>query len=156
MKNHKDKYTHQAPVTDALFALLTARLANHPANSLLGFSLEELRELYACLRLTHREAITNGPRSHGTIHGGIVAALADTAAAFALSTAFEGKMSFATVDLHITYLSRAKSTIFAHAVVIRRGARINVCEVKITDESDALVATATVNFILTKPPETKS
>ncbi|HNO10906.1 MAG TPA: PaaI family thioesterase [bacterium] len=156
MKSIKNRYADRAPAPDDLFTFLSDRLANHPANSLLGFSLEAVRELYACLRLTHRDAITNGPRSHGTIHGGIVAALADTAAAFALSTAFEGRMSFATVDLHITYLARAKNTILAHAVVIRRGARINVCEVKITDESDTLVATATVNFILTKPTEPKS
>ena len=107
------------------------------------------------MRANYREQITNGVRSKGTIHGGVVASLADTTCAFALATNFDGQMSFATVDLHVNFLARAQSKIFAHAHVIRKGSRINVCEVDIVDDKEKLVAKATLNFILTKPMETK-
>ena len=45
--------------------------------------------------------LTNGS---GTVHGGVLAMLADTAVAFALATNFDGKMGFATADMTIHYL----------------------------------------------------
>src|SRR5215471_19712234 len=75
---------------------LRRRLASSPALAWLAASLEEIGPDVAVLKLPYREEITNGS---GTVHGGILAALADTAVAFALSTNFDGKMGFATSDL---------------------------------------------------------
>ncbi len=141
------------PIPAELKERLTARLAQSNVHKLLHLSIEEIRKKYCCLSMAYREEITNGQKSKGTIHGGIVAALIDTAAAFALSTLFDGQMSFATVDMHVTYLDRAQSKIAAHACVIRTGSRLNVCDVDVVDEEGKRVAKATVNFILTKPME---
>lgn len=151
----REESGHFAIVPDRVERDLRSRLSRHPANRLFGFELEIVKLDYCRMAAPYREEITNGPKSRGTVHGGVLAALADTAAAFALSTCFDGHMSFATVDLHITYLARAQSRLLAHARVIRKGSRINVCDVDITDEKDRLVAKAVVNFILTKPLEPK-
>lgn len=148
-------YEHLEPIPSELDQALRERLANHNTNGLFHFRIKTLKRDYCCLTLDYRDEITNGARSKGTIHGSIVASLVDTAGAFALATGFEGRMSFATVDLHINFLARAQTAIDAHALVIRRGNRINVCDVNVLDENKKLVAKAGVNFILTKPPETK-
>src|SRR5262252_7812628 len=75
---------------------LRRRLASSPALAWLAASLEEIGPDVAVLKLPYREEITNGS---GTVHGGVLAALADTAVAFALSTNFDGKMGFATSEL---------------------------------------------------------
>ena len=91
---------------------LRTRLASSPALHWLKPTLEEL-ELDVCvLKLRYRPELTNGSPA---IHGGVLATLADTAVAFALSTNFDGKMGFATADMTIHYLRRAKDDVLARA-----------------------------------------
>ena len=125
---------------------LRRRLEGVPALQLLGPVLEQL-ELDACvLKLPFRRELTNGS---GTIHGGVLATLADTAMAFALSTNFDGKMGFATSDLTIHFLRRARSDVWARARVVKKGRRVNVGEVDVVDEGGESVARAMTSFILT-------
>lgn len=138
------------PLSDDVVRRLVDRLHGHMVNSLFHFTIEELRPSYCAMRLPYQEKLTNGVHSKGTVHGGIVSVLADTAGAFALATCYEGHMSFATVDLHVTFMARAQSDIIARATVIRTGSRIQVVEVDLVCE-EKLVAKAIVNFILTKP-----
>jgi len=131
---------------DALLDKLRARLAASPALSHLGLRLESLAPDACVLALPYRPEITNGS---GTVHGGVLATLADTAVAFALSTNFEGKMGFATADLTIHFLARARSDVAARARILKKGRRVNVGEVDITDASGRLVARAHATFVLT-------
>lgn len=129
-----------------LLERLRARLAASPALCQLFPRLEELERDACVLFLPYRTALTNGS---GTIHGGILATLADTAIAFALSTNFDGKMGFATADLTIHFLSRARSDVWAHARILKKGRRVNVGEVEIVDGGGRAVARALATFILT-------
>lgn len=153
---YTEHFMEKEPLNAELKNRLTERLKNSNVNKLFHFTIEDLKKNYCNMSLAYREEITNGQKSKGTIHGGIVAALIDTAAAFALSTRFDGQMSFATVDLHVNFLDRAQSKIFAHAQVIRTGSRLNVCDVDVVNEQGKRVAKATLNFILTKPMEEKN
>src|SRR5712691_11446191 len=101
-----------AGVAPELLDQLRRRLASSPALGWLRPSLEELSLDHAVIRLPYRQEITNGS---GTVHGGVLATLADTAVAFALSTNFDGKMGFATADLTIHFLRRAKGEVWARA-----------------------------------------
>jgi uncharacterized protein (TIGR00369 family) len=125
---------------------LRRRLASSPALVWLGASLEEIGPDYAVLRLPYRTEITNGS---GTVHGGVLATLADTAMAFALSTNFDGKMGFATADLTIHYLRRARADVWAKARVVKKGRRSNVGEISLTDADGREVARAVTSFLLT-------
>ncbi len=129
-----------------LFERLARRLARSPALSWLEPVLEELAPDHAVIRLPYREEITNGS---GTVHGGVLATLADTAVAFALATNFNGKMGFATADLTIHYLRRARGDVRARARILKKGRRVNVGEVSMTDPEGREVARALTTFLLT-------
>ena len=129
-----------------LLQRLRKRLADSPALGWLSPTLEELAPDYCVLRLPYREAVTNGS---GTVHGGILATLADTAVAFALATNFDGKMGFATADLTIHFLRRARSEVRARARILKKGKRVNVGEVEIVDAEGLEVARALATFLLT-------
>src|SRR6476619_8410135 len=129
-----------------LLERLRKRLASSPALQWLRPTLEEL-ELDACvLKLAYRPELTNGSPA---IHGGVLATLADTAVAFALSTNFDGKMGFATADMTIHYLRRAKDDVLARARILKKGRRVNVGEVDIVDGDQRPVARVLTTFLLT-------
>ena len=125
---------------------LRKRLASSPALRWLEPELLELALDRCVLGMRYREELTNGS---GTVHGGVLAALADTAVAFALSTNFDGKMGFATADMTIHFLRRARSDVRAQAQIVKKGRRANVGEVAIVDAEDREVARALTTFLLT-------
>ena len=129
-----------------LLERLRGRLAASPVLARLGATLEDLAPDRAVLKLPYREEISNGS---GTVHGGILATLADTAVAFALSTNFDGKMGFATSDLTIHFLRRARGDVWARARIIKKGRRVNVGEVAIEDAQGREVARVLTGFLLT-------
>jgi acyl-CoA thioesterase len=129
-----------------LLERLRGRLASSPALGWLGASLEEISLDRAVLKLPYREEITNGS---GTVHGGVLSTLADTAIAFALSTNFDGKMGFATSDLTIHFFRRARGDVYAKARIVKKGARVNVGEVEIVDDRGVEVARVLAGFLLT-------
>ena len=129
-----------------LLQRLRKRLADSPALGWLSPSLEELGPDSCVLRLPYRESLTNGS---GTVHGGVLATLADTAIAFALATNFDGKMGFATTDLTIHFLRRARGEVRARARILKKGKRVNVGEVDIVDEAGREVARVLATFLLT-------
>jgi|SRR5215472_13204174 len=135
-----------AGISPDLIDRLRRRLASAPALAWLHPVLEELSLDAVVIRLPYREEITNGS---GTVHGGVLATLADTAVAFALSTNFDGKMGFATADLTIHFLRRAKSDVLARARILKKGKRVNIGEVSMTDSSGREVARAVTTFLLT-------
>ena len=138
---------HPVPVlAPDLADRLRARLASSPALRWLAPELLELDVDRCVLGLRYRPELTNGSP---TIHGGILATLADTAVAFALSTNFDGKMGFATTDLTIHFLRRAKTDVRAHARIVKKGKRVNVGEVEILDAEGKDVARVLTTFILT-------
>lgn len=129
-----------------LLERLRRRLATSPAIGSLQPALEEISLDYAVVKLPYREALSNGS---GTVHGGILATLADTAVAFALSTNFDGKMGFATADLTIHFLRRARGDVWARARIVKKGKRVNVGDVEIVDGRGRQVARALASFLLT-------
>jgi uncharacterized protein (TIGR00369 family) len=129
-----------------LMERLRRRLAASPALASLDPVLEEIAPDTAVIRLPYRDEITNGS---GTVHGGILATLADTATAFALSTNFDGKMGFATSDLTIHFLRRARGDVRATARIVKKGRRVNVGDVEIVDAAGRPVARALTSFLLT-------
>jgi uncharacterized protein (TIGR00369 family) len=129
-----------------LIGRLRKRLESSPALHWLQPTLEELELDFCVLGLRYRPEITNGS---ATIHGGVLATLADTAVAFALSTNFDGKMGFATADMTIHFLHRAKDDVFARARILKKGRRVNVGEVDVVDARGVPVARALTTFLLT-------
>jgi len=136
----------RAELAPDLLDRLRNRLSVSPALQGLRPVLEELMPDSCVMKLPYRLELTNGS---GTVHGGVLATLADTAVAFALSTNFDGKMGFATADLTIHFLRRAHGDVWARARILKKGKRVNVGEVEIVDARGGAVARAVTTFILT-------
>lgn len=111
----------------------------------LGLEIEAVSPGCARLMLPATPRVTNGAR--GTMNGGWLANLADMAAAFALSTAFDGHMPFATSDLHIRYLDPAIGPTTAEAEVLRLSKNGAVVECRLRCGGH-LVAISTAHFAI--------
>jgi uncharacterized protein (TIGR00369 family) len=89
----------------------------------------------------------------GTVHGGVLATLADTATGLAYRTVLEAGMTFTTISLSVTYLSAGRAgRIEARGRVIKRGRRTGYAEADILDDGGRLLARATA--LLAVMPET--
>ncbi|HKB72446.1 MAG TPA: PaaI family thioesterase [Thermoanaerobaculia bacterium] len=129
---------------------LSERLRNHPIAAMLHPTIEDLSLDGCVLRMPFRPEVSNG---YGAVHGGVLATLADSAMAFALSTNFDGEMGFATADLTIHYFKRARTDVTARARVVKKGKRINVGIIDLYDTGGDLVATVLTSFLLTDPAD---
>jgi uncharacterized protein (TIGR00369 family) len=83
------------------------------------------------------------------VHGGVIAALADTATGVAFSV-HEGQLvSSATVDLDIKFIKSVKAgTLIARPKVLRRGNRLGFVECEIRNDDDTLIAKASGTFAI--------
>lgn len=116
-----------------------------PFAHLLRLELGEMRRGSATLHMEVRDELR---QNNGVVHGGAIASLVDSAAAFAILTILEKEESSTTVDLTIHYLRpllQGRAT--AHARVVRAGRRILTITVDVLNESEAVVATALTSFI---------
>ena len=138
--------TREGPaIAPDLLQRLRKRLADSPALGWLRPSLDELGPDTCVLRLPYRAEVTNGS---GTVHGGVLATLADTAIAFALATNFDGKMGFATADLTIHYLRPVpEGSAKASARVVRAGRRVVTVSAELFDAEGKLAATAISTYL---------
>jgi uncharacterized protein (TIGR00369 family) len=117
-----------------------------PYAHLLGIELEELERGAATLSMEVRDRLR---RNGGTTHGGAIASLIDTAAAFAIMTLLEPGKSTTTIDLTIQFLrplleGRAR----ARARVLRAGRRVAVVSVDVENEAEVLAATALTSYLV--------
>jgi len=116
-----------------------------PFAHLLGIEIGELRRGEAILYLEVRDELR---RNNGVAHGGAIASLVDTAAAFAILTLLEPDETTTTIDLTVHYLRPfIKGRATAHARVLRAGRRIIVISIDVLDEGKAVLATALTSFI---------
>ena len=128
-----------------LLERVRARFAHWPVTEGLGLVVEELGPGRARIRLPLSPKVQNGPR--GNMNGGWLANLADMACAFALCTAFDGLMPFATSDLHYRYLEPAFSAVAVEAVVVRLSKSSAVLECRLLC-GETMVGFATANFAI--------
>ena len=88
------------------------------------------------------------PEQHGnvmgTLHGGVLATLADSAMGFAFATTLAVDETFATLEMKVSFLRPVwRSTLTASAHVVHRGKTTGLVECRVTDERDRLIAHAT-------------
>jgi len=124
--------------------LVRRRMKESRATELLGFDVESVHDGRAIFRLdvrpTHKQI-------HGVVHGGILAALADTAAAIAAYTTVPRGVELATLELKINYLEPVPGgRVKADARVLRTGRNFVVTECDIFNESGALAAKCILTF----------
>lgn len=124
--------------------LVRRRMRESKSTELLGFEVESVHEGRAIFRLDVRPRHT---QIHGVVHGGILAALADTTAAIAAYTVIPRGTEIATLELNINYLEPVPGgRVKADARVLRAGRNFIVTECEIFNESGSLAAKALLTF----------
>lgn len=124
--------------------LVRQRMKESRATELLGFDVESVHDGRAIFRLDVRPS---HKQIHGVVHGGILAALADTTAAIAAYTTVPKGVELATLELKINYMEPVPGgRVKADARVLRAGRNFIVTECEIFNESGSLAAKALLTF----------
>jgi|SRR5665213_184589 len=113
----------------------------------LGFRLTSVSEGEASFE------IVIDPARHGnvmgTLHGGVVATLADSAMGFAFASTLAEEESFATLEMKVSFLRPVwRATLTATANVVHRGRTTGLVECRIVDERDRLIAHSTCTCLV--------
>ena len=127
-----------------LAAVAARTLRHNEAVKMLGFRVEAVSRGRAVLRLDIK---SRHRQMQGVVHGGILAALADTASAIAAYTAVPPGTAIATVELKINYLEAVvRGSLRAKGRVLRTGRNFVVAECEILDGQGRLAAKALMTF----------
>lgn len=90
----------------------------------------------------------------GTVHGGILATLLDSALGCAVQTVLDGGQGYTTVSLEVKYLRSVAldaGVLRAEGTVVHAGRRQATAEGRITDADGRVVATATTTCLVLGP-----
>lgn len=140
----KAKTKQQSENTRWATQLVRERMKESEVITHLGFDVETVEKGRAIFLL---DVLAHHKQLHGVVHGGILAALADTTAAIAAYTTVPKGTEIATVELKINYLEPVPGgRIKADARVLRTGKNFVVAECEIFNENGSLAAKALLTF----------
>lgn len=128
---------------ERLAAIKRGEVAPPPAAALLGMSLDELDHGRTVFSLVADEVHEN---PMGTMHGGLVAALVDTAMGCAVSSMLHADESFTTLELSTKFVRPITSStgrVRAEGRVVHSGGRVATTEARVVDDAGVLYAHAT-------------
>jgi len=112
----------------------------------LGIYLTGLGAGRAELRIKVTKRLTQGA---GVAHGGVAAALIDSAVGLALCTMIEEEEFITTVELKVNFTAPAQLGLLkASGHIIHKGKRIAVGEAEVKDQKRRLIAKGLVTYII--------
>jgi acyl-CoA thioesterase len=136
------------PLAPEMEAGIRQRLAANPFIKFVGIQVPQLGKGYARFRLPFKPELAN---SIGLMQGGVIAALADEAVAFALYSLVKEGETINTVEMKINFLGAVQEgDVTAEAHIAKRGRTISLGEFEVR-QADRLVAKGLCTYIhLTK------
>ncbi len=87
----------------------------------------------------------------GAVHGGLVCTLLDSVAGCALHSTLPAGKGYTSVEIKVSYLKAVRESsgvLTAVGTVVRAGSRVGFTEGVVTDESGAIVATASSTLLV--------
>jgi uncharacterized protein (TIGR00369 family) len=133
---------------DFLKALLSGELPEPPFAVLLGISIHEVSEGRVVFVAEPAEYHYN---PLGTVHGGVIATLLDSAVGCAVQSMLPAGTSYTTLEIKVNYLrpvTASTGMIYAEGKIIHVGGRIATAEGRLTDAEGKLYAHATTTCII--------
>ncbi len=133
---------------DLLRAVARGDLPGPPVAHLLGLTLDSVEVGRAVFALEPGETHYN---PLGTVHGGVIATLLDSAAGCAVHSLLPAGTGYTTVDLHTTFLrpvTAASGRVVAEGQVLSRGSRTALAEARLFDADRRLLAHATSTCLI--------
>ena len=137
----------------AFEAATRRHLKESRAISMLGFELESARRGEAVLRL---DAKARHKQLNNVVHGGILAALADTAGAIAAYTTVPKGVALATIELKINYLRPFKEGhLKAIAKTVHQGRTVGILDCEVFDDRGKIIARSSSTCLTLRGEQTK-
>jgi len=111
-----------------------------PATKTLGIKILELSEGRSLVEMT---VDSNHHNMSATMHGGIMADIADAAMGIAIATTISPDEDFTTMEMKISlYRPHIKGLLKAEGIVAKRGKRVAFAEAVLTNQDRQIVAKA--------------
>ncbi|MFG1739880.1 PaaI family thioesterase [Micromonospora chalcea] len=129
-------------------AMIAGELAAPPIMHLIDMSRMEAEEGRVAVELLPQEFHYN---PLGTVHGGVLSTLLDTAAACAVHTTLPAGVGYTSLDLNVKFLRPVTvdtGTLRCEGTVLQRGRRTALAEARLTDPANRLVAHATSTCLI--------
>jgi uncharacterized protein (TIGR00369 family) len=153
-----DSSAHLAPRRsltglDFFRRMIAGEVPPPPLVKLLGMKLVEADEGRVVFTAEPAEQYYNGM---GVVHGGLAAALLDSALGCAINSLMPAGKRFTTLELKINYtrpMTSAVGTIRCEAKVIHAGNRVATAEARVVDRQGKLYAHGTTTCIAVESPE---
>ncbi|GAA3785913.1 PaaI family thioesterase [Micromonospora maritima] len=133
---------------ELLRAMIAGELAGPPVMHLIDMARMEADEGRVTVELLPQEFHYN---PLGTVHGGVLSTLLDTAAGCAVHTTLPAGVGYTSLDLNVKFLRPVtvdSGTLRCEGTVLQRGRRTALAEARLTDPADRLVAHATSTCLL--------
>ena len=137
-----------------LEAIRTGRIPPPPIALLLGLSIVELADGRAVFAVVPAEYHYN---PIGVVHGGLAAALLDTAMGCAVQSKLPRGRAYTTLDVQVRYLrplTVESGRVLGIGVAVHAGGRTATAEGRVVDEAGKLYATGTTSCLLFDIPAT--
>lgn len=126
------------PMLDYCQQLLAGETPSPPVAQLIGMEMAAVSPGRVVIEL---EAGKQHSSPLGTVHGGILCAIADAAMGLAYATTLKEAETFATVELKINFLRPVwKGRLRAAGKVVSSGRNLGLVECDVTDQDQRLVA----------------
>ena len=106
-----------------------------PVNRHLGFTLVSQSTEGAVVEMKVK---SDQVQETGVVHGGLLSALADTAAVYVFHPYLSNGQSMASIEFKMNFLRPARvdrGPLVARSTVLHRGRRVGVCEVEVSQDS---------------------
>ena len=117
------------PIDPHFEARVRDSFARQPYMALLGAELTRVKPGECELRIQRRTDLT---QQHGFMHGAVVGALCDDAAAYAAYTLFPARSPVLAVEYKLNFVARARGdALRAVGLVLRTGRTLSVCRVDV-------------------------
>ncbi|MBY4208000.1 PaaI family thioesterase [Rhodococcus fascians] len=134
-----------------LAAMQSGELPPPPVMTLTGTELVEIGDGFASFALNPAEYHYN---PIGSVHGGIVAMLLDSAAGAAVQTTLPSGVGYTSLDLSIKYLRAVRADtglVTATGTVVHSGRRTALAQAELRDVEGRLLAQATSSCVILRP-----
>jgi uncharacterized protein (TIGR00369 family) len=138
-----------------LRALQSGELPPPPFAVLLGIWINEVSEGRVVFAAEPGEYHYN---PLGTVHGGVMATLLDSALGCAVQSLLPAGTTYTTLELKVNYLrpvTAKTGTVYTEGKIIHLGGRIATAEARLTDAAGKLYAHGTTTCIILRPPSSK-
>jgi uncharacterized protein (TIGR00369 family) len=133
---------------DHLRALAGGELPPPPIAALMGFDIVSVGEGEIVFTGSPDESVYN---PLGIVHGGYVCTLLDTVAGCAVQTTLPAGSGYTSIEIKVNYLKAVRlssGVLTAVGTVVKTGSRVGFSDGVVTDESGAIVATATSTLLI--------